>query len=141
MSRNSLVDEPATLADFSAGLVPFGDPAELQAILESLVIEERLQKTLVVLKKELVNAKLQHQINAEVEEKMAKARRDYYLLEHMKGIQKELGMESDGRDKLIEKFKERASNWICPRLLVPCLTRYLISSNLHNLVQHNVCRS
>ena len=30
-------------------------------------------------------------------------------MEQLKGIKKELGMESDGKDKLIEKFKERAA--------------------------------
>ena len=30
-------------------------------------------------------------------------------MEQLKGINKELGMESDGKDKLIEKFKERAA--------------------------------
>ena len=31
-------------------------------------------------------------------------------MEQLKGIRKELGMESDGKDKLIEKFKERAAS-------------------------------
>jgi Lon-like ATP-dependent protease len=30
-------------------------------------------------------------------------------MEQLKGIKKELGMQSDGKDKLIEKFRERVS--------------------------------
>ena len=110
----SLVDDPSMLADFVASIVPYGDSAEYQAILESLVIEERLQKALVLLKKELANSKLQNQINKDVEEKMAKARKEYFLLEHMKGIQKELGLESDGRDRLVEGFKTKAAQLAMP---------------------------
>ncbi|TRM64589.1 hypothetical protein BD626DRAFT_492341 [Schizophyllum amplum] len=35
-------------------------------------------------------------------------------MEQLKGIKKELGMESDGKDKLIEKFKERAAKLKMP---------------------------
>ncbi len=35
-------------------------------------------------------------------------------MEQLKGIKKELGMESDGKDKLIEKFKERADSLKMP---------------------------
>lgn len=110
-----LTENPSVLADFAASLTAFGEPAELQAILESLVIEERLQKVLFVLKKELSNAKLQFEINLEVEKKLEKAKKEYYLLEHMKGIQKELGMESDGRDKLVQRFKEKARKLSMPK--------------------------
>ena len=35
-------------------------------------------------------------------------------MEQLKGIKRELGMESDGKDKLIEKFKERAAGLKMP---------------------------
>ncbi|KAI3658884.1 hypothetical protein MP638_003127 [Amoeboaphelidium occidentale] len=108
MSGVNLVEEPAQLADFTASLVPFAESKELQSILSSLVIEERLQKSLILLKKELINAKLQAQIDRDVEEKMNKARKDYYLMESMKGIQKELGLQTDGKEKLVELFQKRA---------------------------------
>ena len=77
-------------------------------------IEDRLQKALLVLKKELVNAQLQNKISKDVENKIQKRQREYYLMEQMKGIKKELGIESDGKDKLIEKFKEKASKLNMP---------------------------
>ncbi|CAG8609635.1 15280_t:CDS:2, partial [Acaulospora colombiana] len=112
-SAGNVFEEPAKLADFAAA-VSTGEPNELQEVLESLIIEERLQKALLVLKKELVNAQLQSKISKEVESKIAKRQREYYLMEQLKGIKKELGIESDGKDKLVENFKEKADKLAMP---------------------------
>ncbi|KAG9314785.1 atp-dependent protease La [Chiua virens] len=105
---SNVFDEPDKLADFAAA-VSSGEVGELQDVLESLAVEDRLRKALLVLKKELINAQLQSKISRDVDSKIAKRQREYYLMEQLKGIKKELGMESDGKDKLIEKFKERAT--------------------------------
>ena len=109
----NVFDEPDKLADFAAA-VSAGEVRELQDVLESLVIEDRLRKALLVLKKELINAQLQSKISRDVDSKIAKRQREYYLMEQLKGIKKELGMESDGKDKMIEKFKERAASLKMP---------------------------
>jgi Lon-like ATP-dependent protease len=77
-------------------------------------VEERLQKALVVLKKELMNAQLQKKISKDVEDKIQKRQREYFLNEQLKGIKKELGIESDGKDKMVEKFKEKAASLKMP---------------------------
>lgn len=105
---SNVFDEPDKLADFAAA-VSSGEVGELQDVLESLVVDDRLRKALLVLKKELINAQLQSKLARDVDSKIAKRQREYYLMEQLKGIKKELGMESDGKDKLIEKFKERAA--------------------------------
>ena len=105
---SNVFDEPDKLADFAAA-VSSGEVRELQDVLESLTVEDRLRKALLVLKKELINAQLQSKLSRDVDSKIAKRQREYYLMEQLKGIKKELGMESDGKDKLIEKFKERAA--------------------------------
>ncbi|KAL0094519.1 ATP-dependent protease La [Phycomyces blakesleeanus] len=112
-SAGNVFEEPAKLADFAAA-VSAGEQAELQDVLETLPVEDRLQKALVVLKKELMNAQLQNKISKEVETKIAKRQREYYLMEQMKGIKKELGLESDGKDKLVEGFKEKATKLAMP---------------------------
>ncbi|KAL4985416.1 Lon protease-like protein, mitochondrial [Aspergillus falconensis] len=109
----NLSDEPAKLADFAAA-VSGGELHELQEVLESMNIEERLPKGLVVLKKELMNAQLQTKISKDVEAKIQKRQREYWLMEQMKGIKRELGIESDGKDKLVEKFKEKAEKLAMP---------------------------
>lgn len=112
-STTNVFDEPDRLADFAAA-VSAGEVTELQAVLESMNVEDRLQKALLILKKELMNAQLQSKISKDVESKIQKRQREYYLMEQLKGIKKELGMESDGKDKLIERFKEKACKLAMP---------------------------
>ncbi|GAA5935616.1 ATP-dependent Lon protease PIM1 [Sporobolomyces koalae] len=112
-SAGNVFEEPEKLADFAAA-VSAGEVNELQEVLESMVLEDRLQKALLVLKKELMNAQLQAKISKDVESKIAKRQREYYLMEQLKGIKKELGLESDGKDKLVEKFSEKAKSLLMP---------------------------
>lgn len=112
-SAGNVFEEPEKLADFAAA-VSAGEVNELQEVLESMVLEERLQKALLVLKKELMNAQLQAKISKDVESKIQKRQREYYLMEQLKGIKKELGLESDGKDKLVEKFSEKAKTLLMP---------------------------
>ncbi|KAI9774659.1 MAG: ATP-dependent Lon protease pim1 [Geoglossum simile] len=112
-SAGNVIDEPAKLADFAAA-VSAGEIKELQDVLETLSVEERLSKALVVLKKELMNAQLQSKISKDVEAKIQKRQREYWLMEQMKGIRRELGIESDGKDKLVEKFREKAEKLAMP---------------------------
>ncbi|KAJ5484080.1 Lon protease [Penicillium diatomitis] len=108
----NLNDEPAKLADFAAA-VSAGESQEMQEVLETMNIEERLSKALVVLKKELMNAQLQAKITKDVEEKIQKRQREYWLTEQLKGIKRELGTE-DAREKLVEKFKQKAEKLALP---------------------------
>ncbi|OSX57702.1 hypothetical protein POSPLADRAFT_1067762 [Postia placenta MAD-698-R-SB12] len=125
---SNVFDEPDKLADFAAA-VSTGDVNELQDVLESLVVDDRLRKALLVLKKELINAQLQSKLARDVDSKIAKRQREYYLMEQLKGIKKELGMESDGKDKLIEKFKERAA-----ALMMPEPVRKVFDEELNKLM-------
>lgn len=112
-SAGNVIEEPAKLADFAAA-VSVGEIDELQDILQTMNVEERLHKALVVLKKELMNAKLQTKISKDVESKIQKRQREYWLMEQMKGIRRELGIEVDGKDKLVEKFRERGQKLAMP---------------------------
>ncbi|KAK7183096.1 ATP-dependent Lon protease pim1 [Paraphaeosphaeria sporulosa] len=106
-------EDPVKLADFAAAVAQ-ADSHELQEALEELNVEQRLSKALIVLKKELMNAELQSKIVKDVENKITKKQREYWLLEQMKGIKRELGIESDGKDKLLEKFNDKASKLAMP---------------------------
>ncbi|AJQ08014.1 AHL_G0001800.mRNA.1.CDS.1 [Saccharomyces cerevisiae] len=111
-ATTNIFEEPARLADFAAA-VSAGEEDELQDILSSLNIEHRLEKSLLVLKKELMNAELQNKISKDVETKIQKRQREYYLMEQLKGIKRELGID-DGRDKLIDTYKERIKSLKLP---------------------------
>ena len=112
-SAGNIMEEPGKLADFAAA-VSAGEIKELQEVLETMDVEERLTKALMVLKRELMNAQLQNKISKDVENKIQKRQREYWLMEQMKGIRRELGIESDGKDKLVEKFREKAGKLAMP---------------------------
>ena len=112
-SAANIADEPAKLADFAAA-ISGGEMEEAQSVLSSLNIEQRLSKALEVIKKEHMNAQLSSKISKDVESKIQKRQREYWLMEQMKGIRRELGLESDGKDKLVEKFKEKANKLAMP---------------------------
>jgi ATP-dependent Lon protease len=57
---------------------------------------------------------LQQEISKEVDKKITRKQQEYFLMEQLKGIKKELGMESDGKDKLVEKFKKKALELTMP---------------------------
>jgi Lon-like ATP-dependent protease len=111
-TSSNIFEEPSKLADFCAAVCA-GEPQELQDVLNALSIEERLEKALIVLKKEVMTAELQSKISKDVESKIQKRQREYYLMEQLKGIKKELGID-DGRQKLIDKFDERLQSLKLP---------------------------
>ena len=98
--------DPAKLADLAASMCSADDHA-LQTILESLDVKTRLQNALVLLKKEVELGKLQADIGRRVEEKISGDQRKYFLMEQLKSIKKELGMERDDKTALAEKFMDK----------------------------------
>jgi len=106
-------EEPSPLADFAASLTT-SSKEELQEILESIHILKRLEKVLALLNKELQLAKAQVEIRKQVEEKMQKHQREFFLREQLKAIQKELGIAKDDRTTEIEKFTKRLAELAVP---------------------------
>ncbi|PSC68558.1 Lon protease mitochondrial [Micractinium conductrix] len=94
------------LADLATSLTS-GDSTALQAVLEQLSVPERAHQALVLLKKEVELCKLQADIGKRVEEKINKDQRRYFLMEQLKSIKKELGLEKDEKTALVQKFRER----------------------------------
>ncbi|KAH8915685.1 ATP-dependent protease La [Atractiella rhizophila] len=105
--------DPVKLADFCAAIC-LGEPAELQAILASTDLSERLRIALTVLKKELMNSELQAKISKDVEGNIQKRQREYFLMEQLRAIKKDLGVESDGKERLVQKFREKAEELNMP---------------------------
>ena len=98
--------DPSPLADFAASLTT-ATKEELQEILATAPILERLKKVIVLIKKELEVAKLQTQIRKQVEEKMSEHQRKFFLREQLKAIQQELGIAKDDRTADVDRFRER----------------------------------
>ena len=72
-----------------------------QAILETPVVTERLEKVLGLMESEISVLQVEKRIRTRVKRQMEKTQREYYLNEQMKAIQKELGDE-EGKDELTE---------------------------------------
>lgn len=106
-------NEPSPLADFAASLTT-ASKQELQDVLESLGLKRRMEKVLVLLKKELDVAKLQSQIRGRMEEKMSEQQREFFLREQLKTIQKELGLSKDDKTAELETFRERIKKITLP---------------------------
>ncbi|HEY2810616.1 MAG TPA: endopeptidase La [Rhabdochlamydiaceae bacterium] len=98
--------EPGKLADFAVALTT-ASREELQEVLETYELQGRIDKALVLLKKELDLSKLQNSINQKIEATISKTQREFFLREQLKTIKKELGLEKDDKTCDIEKFEGR----------------------------------
>src|SRR5690606_28376270 len=75
---------------------------------------KRMEKVLVLLKKELEVARLQNSINDQVNEKVSAQQRQFFLREQLKIIQKELGLAKDDRTADVEEFEARVADLALP---------------------------
>lgn len=98
--------EPGKLADFAVALTTAGRE-ELQDVLESFDLPSRIDKALLLLKKELDLSKLQNTITQKMEQSISKTQRDFFLREQLKTIKKELGIEKEDKSIDLEKFDSR----------------------------------
>ncbi|APG26171.1 endopeptidase La [Syntrophotalea acetylenica] len=108
LNRQSM-DDPGRLTDFAANLTS-GDGQLLQDILETIDVRKRIDKVLVLLKKELEVSRLQTKISKQIEQKVSAQQREFFLREQLKAIKKELGLEKEGKVSEIEKFEKRLEN-------------------------------
>src|SRR6266704_720138 len=94
------IDDYAKLADTVASHLAVKIP-DKQAILETPIVTERLEKVLGLMESEISVLQVEKRIRTRVKRQMEKTQREYYLNEQMKAIQKELGDE-EGKDELAE---------------------------------------
>ena len=106
-------NEPAQLTDFAASLTT-APKEKLQEVLEAQNLRRRMEKVLVLIKKELEVAKLQTKIQEKVEEKMTQQQREFFLREQLRAIQKELGIAKDDRTVDLELYQERIKKLTLP---------------------------
>ncbi|MCP5452869.1 MAG: endopeptidase La [Spirochaetaceae bacterium] len=100
------IDHPGKIADFIASILNI-DKVEQQKILELTDIKERMERVLMSIKREQELLKIQKRIQSEINEKVEKSQRDYFLREELKAIKQELGMPADAKGSDFQRFKER----------------------------------
>ncbi|MDR1957320.1 MAG: endopeptidase La [Treponema sp.] len=100
------IDHPGKIADFIASILNI-DKAEQQKILEVLNVRKRMEQVLVFIKKEQELLRIQKRIQKEINEKIEKSQRDYFLKEELKAIKTELGMTTDAKSSEYQRFKDK----------------------------------
>ncbi|MGR3362830.1 MAG: LON peptidase substrate-binding domain-containing protein, partial [Maritimibacter harenae] len=93
--------EAAKLADLVAGHLGV-EVEQKQDLLETLPIDERLEKVFGLMQGEMSVLQVEKKIKTRVKSQMERTQREYYLNEQMKAIQKELGEDGEGQDELAE---------------------------------------
>lgn len=106
-------NEPSPLTDFAATLTT-AEADELQKVLATIPILKRMERVLPLLRREVEVARLQNQLSNEVNEKISKNQRDFFLKEQLKIIQRELGISKDDKSADVDEFKSRLTNKILP---------------------------
>ena len=105
------VTDSGRLADLVAGHLelPAGDH---QSLLETLAVEERMRRVLMLVQRRIKVLDAQQDINTQVEEEIGDRQREMYLREQLKAIRKQLG-DDEGADDL-EELKERVAGLELP---------------------------
>jgi ATP-dependent Lon protease len=104
------IDHPGKIADFIASILNI-EKAEQQKILEILNVRKRMEQVLVFIKKEQELLRIQKKIQKEINEKIEKSQRDYFLKEELKAIKSELGMTTDAKSSEYMRFKEKLDSF------------------------------
>lgn len=104
------IDNPGKIADFVASILNV-EKTDQQKVLEELNVRARLEQVLVFIKKEQELLRVQRKIQNELNEKVEKNQREYFLREEMKSIQDELGIGADGEGNDYTKFKEKIESF------------------------------
>ena len=99
-------EDSSPLADFGASMTS-APGRELQDVLDTVPLLRRMEKVLLLMRKEQEVARLQSEINEEVNEKVQKHQREFFLREQLKVIQRELGIAKDDKTADVERFEER----------------------------------
>ncbi|MCD4818332.1 MAG: endopeptidase La [Candidatus Cloacimonetes bacterium] len=99
-------ENPAILLDLAASMLN-SDPHKLQNLLEAFDLIKRSEKLLILLKEEIELSYLQADIEQQIEDKMSKQQKEFFLREQLKIIKKELGLEKDDKTAEIEKYQKR----------------------------------
>lgn len=104
--NQNVVSNTVYLCDLGAALTS-ADAGKLQKVMEERNIEKRLLLTLSLLKEEMEMSRLQERITKEVEDKVKRIHKKFMLNEQIKILKKELGIDIDDKDVIIQRFRQQ----------------------------------
>ncbi|MCB9292887.1 MAG: endopeptidase La [Lewinellaceae bacterium] len=99
-------EAPGLTMDIISNLLS-SDSEQLQELLETYNLEDRAKLLLLMIKEELQIAKVQQRISQQIDEKVNKQQKEFFLREQLKAIKKELGMEKEEGQTEIEKIEKK----------------------------------
>ena len=102
-------EAPGLTMDVISNLLS-SDAEQLQLLLETFELHERAQLLLKLIKEEMEIAKVQKKISDQIEEKVNKQQKEYFLREQLKAIKKELGIEKEEGETEVEKIEQKLSD-------------------------------
>lgn len=86
--------------------------AEAQAILSSRSVSHRLAIALAVIETDYQIRLKQKEISQHLQDRTTKDQREFFLREQLKMVRKELGMEKDEKEELIDKYRSRLTGQV-----------------------------
>ncbi len=99
------IDHPGKIADFITSILNTEREVQ-QNILETMDVQKRMEAVLIFIKKEQELLKIQKKIQNQINTKIEKNQRDYFLKEELKAIKQELGMAVDSKTSEFNRLKE-----------------------------------
>lgn len=99
------IDHPGKIADFITSILNI-ERDQQQDVLETPDIRQRMEKVLVFLKKEKELLRLQKKIQGQINEKIEKSQREYFLKEQLRAIKEELGIAADGKSDELRRIEQ-----------------------------------
>ena len=99
------LDGAEKVVDFISSILNV-DREVQQDVLETFDVKKRVEKVLNLLHREKELLKLQKKIQDQINEKVTKQQREFFLHEQLRVIKKELGLEVDAKTSDYNKFKE-----------------------------------
>ncbi len=99
------IDHPGKIADFITSILNI-NREEQQKVLETIDVHKRMMKVLVFIKKEQELLTIQKKIQKQINDKISKSQREYFLKEQLKAIKTELGMVVDSKSSEYQRFQE-----------------------------------
>ncbi|KAL5241240.1 hypothetical protein ACI65C_008650 [Semiaphis heraclei] len=134
LQHGNVSDDPSYLSDIAAAIADC-ETHEYQEILEETNVPKRLLLALGCIKKLLELSEIQIKISKEVDEKVKQQHRKFILQEQLKVIKKELGLEKDDKDSIVEKFRDRIKDKQVPTKVMEVIEEEL--TKLSFLEQHS----
>eukprot|EP00440_Ansanella_granifera_P048481 gb/GFBE01052525.1/.p1 GENE.gb/GFBE01052525.1/~~gb/GFBE01052525.1/.p1 ORF type:complete len:1025 (+),score=286.21 gb/GFBE01052525.1/:1-3075(+) len=130
------------LVDLAAG-ISMAERTDLQDVLAEQDLPKRVEKVMAIMERDLNFAKLQSHVKSQVEEKVAKEQKTKMLMEQMRQIQKELGIEKDEKQTLTTQFREAMEGKDVPEEVSKVIEAEMAKLNSlePSSSEFNVCRT